>query len=564
MNKEQLEKAQTLHREGRFDEALKCYQQLLEQNPNQAELLHAIGILYAQTGKYDQSLKTINKAIKNNSKIAAFYNSKGNVLLRLDKLKEASTAYQNAIKLKSNYAAAYNNLANSYYRQDKLTAAKKAYETAIELKPNYADAHYNFGILLAKFGENKQAIKALEKTLSLSPSFAPAFGQLGEIYLQQNNYGKAIEFLKKRLDIQPKNIGSQHNLGLALLEENQIDAAIKAFEKVLMLEPRHEECNHHLATAYIHAGDYNKALNYYFRQIEINPLTESYYNIGVLLMNQERHREAIQYLNQAAEMEPNYLPVHLNLGALYLKMQRRQDAIKHYQQATKIQPDNPEIQHIIAALSQDETAATPEKAPTEYLQHLFDQYATYYDKHLTQYLHYKVPEQLFKAIFEETGIDQPEWNILDLGCGTGLSGEKFKSIAKQLIGIDISEKMIATAQQKNIYDELKVDDIQQAIDQYHDIDLILAADVFTYIGNLEEIFSKAKNTLTKEGLFAFTVEKTNTEPYELQQSIRYAHSKKYLNTLIENNNFKILRFDNIVLRTQQKKNIEGYLILLKK
>ena len=178
-------------------------------------------------------------------------------------------------------------------------------------------------------------------------------------------------------------------------------------------------------------------------------------------------------------------------------------------------------------------------------------------------MQYQVPEKLYQAIYEETGVDAPQWSILDLGCGTGLSGERFKHIAKKLIGLDISKEMVEIAKKKNIYDELKVADIQQAIVQYHDIDLIIAADVFTYIGDLSNIFKKARKTLTNGGVFAFSVEKTHADPYILQPSIRYAHSKKYLETLIKENGFEMLRLDNLVLRKQKQKPVEGYLIVLK-
>ena len=99
---------------------------------------------------------------------------------------------------------------------------------------------------------------------------------------------------------------------------------------------------------------------------------------------------------------------------------------------------------------------------------------------------------------------------------------------------------------------------------YQDIDLILAADVFTYVGDLSELFKKAHHTLKQTGLFAFTVEKSSTELYQLQRTIRYAHSKKYIESLIEENNFTALREDNIVLRKQKGKPVEGYLIILGK
>ena len=206
----------------------------------------------------------------------------------------------------------------------------------------------------------------------------------------------------------------------------------------------------------------------------------------------------------------------------------------------------------------------PQKAPVEYLQHLFDQYASHYDTHLMTQLDYQVPELLYQTISREMNIETPQLKILDLGCGTGLSGKRFKPFAKELMGVDISEKMIAIAKQNNIYDTVEVNDISQALDHYKEIDLMLAGDVLTYMGELDALFQKITVALAPRGWFAFTVEKTTIEPYTLQQTLRYAHSKNYLLSLIEKYHFETVCFESVVLRKHRGKVVRGYLVVLTK
>ena len=163
-------------------------------------------------------------------------------------------------------------------------------------------------------------------------------------------------------------------------------------------------------------------------------------------------------------------------------------AEKHFLKALEIQPHDPEIEYILSSISENEEK--PNHAPKEYLQHLFDEYAPHFDKHLTEFLKYETPKNIAKAITEELGTEKDELTILDLGCGTGLAGNELQPLAKNLIGIDISEKMIEAANQKEIYDKLEVMDINQALKHYTNNDLIIATDVFTYVGDLTEIFKK--------------------------------------------------------------------------
>ncbi len=328
-----------------------------------------------------------------------------------------------------------------------------------------------------------------------------------------------------------------------------------------MLTHKHPQCYEHLATAYFQINDKEKALTYFLRQLEVKPTANAYFNIGVLLTEKNRRREAIEYFKQAVHIEPLHLPAYLNLGVEYLKAENLTEAQYYYEQAARINPGDLEIQHILMALTQQKI---PEKAPAEYLKNLFNQYASYYDKHLTESLRYRVPQQLHQMIYQHTKIEEAKWTTMDLGCGTGLCGELFKEFSKQLIGVDISPEMINSAKEKNIYDELIVADIEDALERYTELDLILAGDVFAYLGDLETIFAKARQKLKTGGLFAFSVEKTEKQPYELQASIRYAHSRPYLENLIAKHNFETIQFQTTALRLQKEQPVEGFIVLIKK
>lgn len=551
--------AQQFQQDGNFAQALIIYQQLLAEDANNPDILHQIGILYAQQQDYPRSLQYLNQAIKLQPQSAAIHNSKGNVLLRQNDPQAALQEYRKAVKIDPRYAIAYNNIGRCLYLQEKLIAAQKSYQQAIALNPQFGDAYYNQGVLLAKLGELDQAQAHLEKALALNPRHAAIYGQMAQIDLQKGQYVQAIEHLQKRLGSQPEHIDSWHYLGMAHFSLNQFEEAAHCFEQLLQLTDQHPECNEHLAIAYLKLNDKEKALSYFLRQLEVLPTANAYYNIGVLLIDKGRHREAINYLQRAVELEPLHLPAHVNLGVEFLKLDQRQAALEHYRRAAAIKPDDPEIQHILLALTQEKT---PDKAPAEYLQNLFDQYADYYDKHLTASLHYRVPQQLHAALYQAAPLEEGGWKILDLGCGTGLCGELFKEFAGQLIGVDISPEMIAVAKSKHLYDDLIIADIESVLDAYQNFDLVLAADVFTYIGELNGIFSKVKKALKSGGFFAFSVEKTDKSPFELQPSIRYAHSRTYLEHLISTHGFTTMRFEETTLRMQKEIPVTGYLVIL--
>ena len=82
------------------------------------------------------------------------------------------------------------------------------------------------------------------------------------------------------------------------------------------------------------------------------------------------------------------------------------------------------------------------KAPKQYVQNLFDDYAMRFDHHLTEILDYKVLEILRKLLQTQLGSHFSVDTVIDLGCGTGLSGQAFRPICRRLVGIDLFPQMI--------------------------------------------------------------------------------------------------------------------------
>jgi len=464
-------------------------------------------------------------------------------------------------KLNEN-ALRYNTLGNEFRSTFQFEEARSAYQKALEIQPDFAIAHCNLGIIFTALLDNDHAVFHLKKALELNSDLLPAFNQLGDIYLRLEKYVEARDIFLKSIEKMPANIESNHRLGIAYFKLRDFENAKTQFEKVITMDHKHSEVNQYLANTVLEMGDHELAMQYYFRQLEINPWFETFYNLGVLYMIKERLKEALMYFDRAIALHPDDLPTLLNVAYIYLKRNQREQAILYYEKINQLKPHDPEIQHIITALKQDET---PDNSPAEYITHLFDQYATHYDTHLTKALKYEVPQKILKTIqLEYPYFSDKKWRILDLGCGTGLCGTLFKPYATQLIGIDLSENMLAIAAQKNIYDELVAEDIAHALTRFSDIELIVAADVFTYIGDLVFIFERISKALSKDGLFIFTVEKTHQKNFVLQTSIRYAHSKDYLTSLLSTLPLDIVRFDNIEMRQQQGEPVEGYLVLVRK
>src|SRR5262249_48048280 len=150
-----------------------------------------------------------------------------------------------------------------------------------------------------------------------------------------------------------------------------------------------------------------------------------------------------------------------------------------------------------------------------------------FDTVLVHGLKYDAPTKLFNLLRQH--IEIQNLDVLDLGCGTGLLGIQLRPIARTLVGVDLSYRMLDKAKARTIYDELHCKDIVEFMnDDICSYDLVASTDVFIYAGDLSEIFNSVKRRLKAYGWFAFSVEATNKEDYVLRETGRFQHSKAYL------------------------------------
>lgn len=563
MSEDLFKKALALHQSGELDQAEALYRELLKNEPANADGYHLLGILLGQEGRFEEARIPLTTALALEVDSPSFHNSMGNVEKHLGNTEQAIYHYEQALKSPLASSAVHNNLGTLFQQKREWDKAQDCYERAIELRPDYADAHYNLSTVLTEQGKYLDAITHLKLTIEHQAEHAQAHTHLAQLLLQQQQTDEAIVHCEARLKIDPDHAETHHQLAVALTQQDRWEEAIFHYQKTLTLKPDHDEALHNLGALYVVQKKPELALPCYLRLLEFHPSFDAYYNIGVIYLYQDRHEDAIQYLNEALRLEPDSFNTHVNLGAVYLKKEALLDAITHYKTALALKPNDPELLYILAALSGESAASHHTTAPRAYVENLFDQYAPYFDQHLTGHLQYRVPQLLLKAVREEMGEIPLFARVLDLGCGTGLCGEVFRSHAKEMVGVDLSKQMLEIARDKAIYDRIEHIDIHEALQKYLGIDLIVAGDVFGYIGDLEQTFYLIAQALKEKGLFIFTTEKTWDGDFELQNNARFAHHRTYIENLAKAQQLEILRAENAVLRMQKEDAVEGVVWVLR-
>ena len=202
------------------------------------------------------------------------------------------------------------------------------------------------------------------------------------------------------------------------------------------------------------------------------------------------------------------------------------------------------------------------QAPREYVENLFDKYAHKFDQSLVVELSYDIPKVITQLALEQHGSGSLG-SILDLGCGTGLTGEKVRPHCTYLEGIDLSKKMLEIAESRNVYDKLDhVDIVEYLSNAELNFDYFIATDVFIYVGDLSEVFRLIKVRNKRPGKLIFSTEHINEKGFHLEKSGRYSHSKSYVEELCKEFKFSISHFSETNLRKEKGSFLIGGLYFL--
>jgi predicted TPR repeat methyltransferase len=207
----------------------------------------------------------------------------------------------------------------------------------------------------------------------------------------------------------------------------------------------------------------------------------------------------------------------------------------------------------------------PRRASGAYVRALFDGYAERFDEALFDELDYTGPRQLHE-LFEAHGkANANGLAIGDLGCGTGACGPLFRDRASELVGVDLSPKMLAKALERDVYDQLHQAELLTFLRENHErFDLLLAADVFVYFGDLGPVMEAAAGALRPEGRMVFSVEHQEIGDYRLDSTGRYKHAPTFIQALATHAGFVIRAKEQDTTRLEAGEPVEASLWLIQK
>jgi tetratricopeptide (TPR) repeat protein/SAM-dependent methyltransferase len=269
------------HEAGALMEAERHYRGVLAADPNNAAVLHNLGILAVQTNRHQLAVDLIGKAVARNRRMPDAHYNLAIALEALGRDDDALPHYRQAIALKPGYADAHMNLGNLLVRRGGLDEALACYRQVLALQPQSVLAHYNIANVFGLRGQLEAAAAHYREAIALKPDFAAAHNNLGNVLKDGGAATEAEAAYLRALELQPDYAEAHNNLGILLMSRGAPEPAAARYRQALQARP---------------------------------DFVEAHNNLGLALFALRRPEEAIGHLERAIALKPDYVDAYLNLA----------------------------------------------------------------------------------------------------------------------------------------------------------------------------------------------------------------------------------------------------------
>jgi predicted TPR repeat methyltransferase len=391
-------------------------------------------------------------------------------------------------------------------------------------------------------------------------------GLLGELLLEQGRSGEALPAFRRALMVQPENLACLRGVATALIREGEPAQAMAVCDEILSIRPYDATAHRYLARLKLAAGDRDAALEHAREARFLSPHDlDVAIDAALVLLDADEGLASVEMmdgaLRHAHPSDPAVARANAALGRIWMGLGEPTKAMVALHAALEADPtDVAGATLVMAELSRNNAT---DHLPRAFVRALFDSYADRFERELVGKLRYDAPAALRQLLLSKGLTPDAGLRVLDTGCGTGLAGAAVRDLASHLAGFDIAPRMVEKARARGIYDTLWVGELVDSLLARPDaFDLILAADVLVYVGDLAPVMAAVATSLAGGGHFAFTCERGEGDGFLLHEGRRFAHGEAHIRKAVATAGMTLNHLVPFSARTDRGQPVPGWLAMV--
>jgi tetratricopeptide (TPR) repeat protein len=319
-----FQNALDLQQRGRFDEAQRLYETVLELQPGHIHALIFLAVLALDAGQAERAIELTTQASGLDPANASAHYLMGRAQQLLRRRSAAVASYDRAIVLQPGLADVHFHRGNALSESGQFEAAVASFGTAITFMPAGVEIYNNRGNALRQLKRYDDALADYDRAIALMPQCAEAHYNRGVILAELKRHEEALASYDRATGIKTDYADAYCNRGNALTELRRVDEALASYDRAIALKADYAEAHCNRGNVLRELERLDAALASYDRAIAIKPAyTEAYCNRGNLLRDLKQIDSALDSFDRAIAITPGYAHayfsrsfVHLLSGAL--------------------------------------------------------------------------------------------------------------------------------------------------------------------------------------------------------------------------------------------------------
>ncbi|XP_039770733.1 tetratricopeptide repeat protein 13 isoform X2 [Ornithorhynchus anatinus] len=261
---EELAIAYVLIGSGLYDEAIRHFSSMLQEEPELISAIYGRGIAYGKKGLHD--VKNAELALFELSRVVALepdrpdvLEQRAEILSPLGRVSEALSDLTKAIQLQPS-ARLYRHRGTLHFISEDYAAAHEDFQQSLDLNPNQPIAMLYKGLTFFHRGLLKEAVESFKEALKQKADFIDAYKSLGQAYRELGNFEAATESFQRALLLNHNHVQTLQLRGVMLYHHGSLQEALKSFKRCLQLEPYNEVCQHMRGLSHVALGQFYEGI----------------------------------------------------------------------------------------------------------------------------------------------------------------------------------------------------------------------------------------------------------------------------------------------------------------
>lgn len=325
----------TYRQMGNYDGAIKCFEEVVEDNPSDVLANNHLGAIYALQGNHTQAIEAYNRGLKYdpNHPILQFNIAKS--YAEIGEISKAQSFYEGALRAKPGWTEAIEAYSDLLLVENKVAEADTVVNQALELYPDDVKMHTAKGNVFNRQSIFEHAEVEFKKALDVDETYKNALTGLAHSLENQGKLDDAIEVINKAEKMNPKDTKIKKQSAQIHISANELDTAFEKISKLREIDGNDVQTLNLLGQYYICKDDAAKAEECFANIKKINPdYNEIYRDWGKRFIQKGDEKKAEPYLHAAIQKNPSDSDAMVCLGELYEKQNQIGKALQFYKKAS--------------------------------------------------------------------------------------------------------------------------------------------------------------------------------------------------------------------------------------